>query len=223
MNPKGRQQEEKLWESKLRHNFLTNYLQDPDLHTLLFISEAETNNIIREALRDWMVKTGSKALDPEFQAKVFLTASMAVARGVRPVGSDVLSAMGEPVRAKTALNRKEGKPGRVPTAAPSPAQVRPTAVAKPAPAASLAAPVAAQSPPSPAEPHHPLAHDQDDAAEAPDQAVQRAPATPAAQPAAKKAPITLDFGSEPEMADEQADTAPAKASQRSRWLARHKS
>lgn len=217
MNPKGRLPEEKLWETKLRHNFLTNYLQDPDIHVLLFISEAETNNIIREALRDWMVKTGSKALDPEFQAKVFLTASMEVARGVRPVGSDVLAAMGEPTRAKPGQARPtKAAPRTKPARAPSPEQAKPPAMANEIQPGSghEIGPAHDTPPPHPAEASAPAA---------PSLEVAQAEPHPAVQPGTPKKPPVLDFGAEPEIGDGQTDEAQSKPSQRSRWLARHQS
>lgn len=51
----GGSRREKLWDTSFRHVFITNYLKDPDIHILMFISESEVNNIIREALRDYMV------------------------------------------------------------------------------------------------------------------------------------------------------------------------
>ncbi|MBY0234166.1 MAG: hypothetical protein K2W93_04225, partial [Burkholderiaceae bacterium] len=127
----SRPTEEKLWESKFRHNFFTNYLQDPDLHVLMFISESETSNIIREALRDWMTKHGCIAANPEFQAKVFIAASTKVAAGYRPVGSEIMEELGEsrfaraaPPPAKAASPRKK----TTRTQAPLSAQVLPAPV-----------------------------------------------------------------------------------------------
>lgn len=81
----------KVWETSFRHNFNTTYLKDPDLHVLLYISGESFNEINREALRDYMKKHGSKASDPDFQAQVFITASIKMARGDKAFASDVLS------------------------------------------------------------------------------------------------------------------------------------
>ena len=81
----------KVWETSFRQTFTTTYLKDPDLHVLIYVSGENFNEIIREALRDYMTKHGSKAADPDFQAKVFITASIKMARGDQALASDVLS------------------------------------------------------------------------------------------------------------------------------------
>lgn len=90
MSKHGRKTEEKIWGTSFRHVFNTNYLTDPDLHILLFISGNEVNNVMRQALREYMTKHHSKAADTEFQARVFMAASMQVAKGVRPAASEIV-------------------------------------------------------------------------------------------------------------------------------------
>lgn len=197
MATQGRKSEEKAWDTGFRHVFSTNYLKDPDLHIFLFISEAEVNQIMRDALRDYMVKHPSKALDPEFQARVFMEASRQVSRGVRPVAREVMIELGEPV------DKSAKAKARVPAAHPkqSPAPVRPMdppAVAAPSSVAQVAAEV-----PTPIAP---------------------APAAAAEMPQAEKAAkprVVLDFGPELTMENGQPTTEAAKPSQRDKWLRPH--
>lgn len=199
-----------------RHVFNTSYLKDPDIHILMFISESEVNNIIREALRDYMVKHGSKAAEPEYQAKVFMTASMQMARGIRAVASDVLAEMGEApvVRSAAAAPRQATARRKV---APSADTLSASVVPPASPAAAIpAAPVVAHAPVEAAVAQAPVIQPPA-AAPAPD--LFELPAPKASKPA-----VVLDFGPEIEMSG-TADGAEAgkKPSQRENWLARHKS
>ena len=38
----------------LRHQLSINFVKEPDIHTLLFVSGPEINSILRTALRDFM-------------------------------------------------------------------------------------------------------------------------------------------------------------------------
>ena len=198
MTTHGRKPEEKLWDTSFRHVFNTNYLKDPDLHVLLFVGEAEVNNIIRQALRDYMLKHKIRAADPEFQAKVFMNASMQMARGVRPVGSEVLAEMGElPLKpvAYSSLRQTPVKKKQPPSPVIIPAQVQPAAAAE-----------------TPSQPVQPAA-----ATSAPDH--QR---NSEEVPVAAKRPLDLDFGApDPEFAEAAPIQAPAKPSARDRWLAQN--
>lgn len=206
MNPKGRKAEEKVWETKFRHNFNTNYLQDPDLHTLLFIHGSEINGIIREALRDYMAKHKSKAADPEFQSTVFMTASIQVARGHRPTGAEVLADLDghllgiPPAAPSTPARRKDARD-------PIPAQVMHQAI------------------------HSKVNLESRDVAQAQSEvavAAKPAVSTPSTTvepvtPVVPKPRVVLDFGSEPEIGeDAEAGEASQRLSQRDKWLARHK-
>ena len=90
----GRKAAPKTWDTGYRHSFYTSYGEAPDLHTLMFISGANMNAVIREALRDYMVKHNSPALDPEFRRKLYLIASEKTAAGHAPIASEVLVEMG---------------------------------------------------------------------------------------------------------------------------------
>jgi hypothetical protein len=198
MKKSGRKAEEKAWETKFRHSFYTNYLQDPDLHVLVFVAEDGLNDIIREALRDYMAKHKMAAADPEFQKKVFMAASMQVARGHTPVGSEVMAELGEQTIAGEAAipARPAAVSRKVSTSRSSPpAQVIPSAAP---PSRAQVQPV---NPP----------------------AAPPAPAVDAVEPPAaptKKPPVVLDFGG-PDLEVGTPEIEPAKPSQRDRWLARH--
>jgi hypothetical protein len=90
MATRGRKSEEKVWGTRFRHVFNTNYLVDPDLHILLFVTGGDINVVMRQALREYMDKHASKATDPEFQARIFMQASIKVAKGVCPTAKEVL-------------------------------------------------------------------------------------------------------------------------------------
>lgn len=207
----GRRAEEKLWDTSFRHVFNTNFLKDPDLHILLFISESEVNNIIREALRDYMVKHQSKAIAREYQARVFMTASLQVAAGARPKASDVLFEMGEEsARAAGPPRQPPARRNVAPTPLPAPV-AQPTAFAPASPAA-----VVSQAPTEVAVAAAPVgqAH-----AGASDFSPTDRPA-----PAPLKPKVVLDFGPEPDVLEVALDVeAGPKVSQRDKWLARHKS
>lgn len=213
----GRKAAPKTWDTGYRHSFYTSYGEAPDLHTLMFISGANMNAVIREALRDYMVKHNSPALDPEFRRKLYLIASEKTAAGHAPIASEVLVEMGlelphqahaEPsAKARTAAAAKAPTlPARVevlqqhatpatqpvaqPVEHPTPTPAQAPAVLAPAPA------------PAPA----PVVE-----APAPSQAI-----TPRA--------IAIDFGpAEPEINMDAGETANGqpKLTAKQRWLARH--
>jgi hypothetical protein len=112
MNPNGRQADEKQWDTKFRHSFFTNYATDPDIHTLLFISGGNTNAMIREALRDWMVKHQSTATDSDFRRQLFVAASSHAAMGQRPVSSQLLREMGQEPAAHAGAKSSQAGPSR---------------------------------------------------------------------------------------------------------------
>lgn len=205
MNPNGRKPEVKTWETRFRHSFYTNYLQDPDLHVLLFLSDSRISDIMREALRDYMVKHGHQAADPVFQRQVFLAASLHVSRGHRPVASEVLAELGDQI-----LDGEQTPPARsqhprenaAKAPSPLPAQVISAVVPNVAP--QVEAPE-----PTPTLP----------AVQVKTPQVQRT-VSPVVQPI-KKAPIVLDFGG-PDLEMDAPIAEPAKESQRDKWLARHK-
>jgi hypothetical protein len=118
MATQGRKNETKAWETGFRHVLSTSYLKEPDLHMLLFISEGGLNEIIRDALRDYMVKHSSKALDPDYQATIFMEASRQMSRGVRPVISEVLAGLSggaaSVAQAPTQQRKREPSPASTP-------------------------------------------------------------------------------------------------------------
>lgn len=95
MNTGGRPHEKKLWDTSFRQVFTTNFIKDPDLHILLFLSGEKINDVMRDALREYMVKHGNKAIERDFQTAVFMSASRLMSQGVRPVASDVLAEMSQ--------------------------------------------------------------------------------------------------------------------------------
>ena len=210
MNKEGRHSEEKVWETRFRHSFYANYMHDPDLHTLLFTSALDINEIIREALRDYIKQTGNKAADPEFQQKVFVGASKLMSQGHRPVGSEVMAQLGE----KPTSARRSGKSAATPrrktdSPAPSnsfsarldsldvPTQAVPEMVPTPPPVAAYVPVTPTFAPPAPPAP------------------------VMSVVPTVKKPAVVLDFGLEPVEGDSGEEAEEAKPTQRSKWLARH--
>lgn len=92
---RGRKAEEKAWGTSFRHVFNVSYMSDPDIHTLMFTAEADFNNVMRQALREYMERHNHKAKEPEYQARVFIQASNRMARGIIPNARDILLEMGE--------------------------------------------------------------------------------------------------------------------------------
>lgn len=92
MKSPGRPGEEKAWDMKLRHQLSINFVKEPDIHTLLFVSGPEINSILRTALRDFMDKHKHPASNHAFRQKVFLEASRTIANGGSPRYSQLLTA-----------------------------------------------------------------------------------------------------------------------------------
>jgi hypothetical protein len=124
---RGRKAEEKAWGTTFRHVFNVNYMSDPDLHTLMFTAEAEFNNVLRQALREYMEKHNHKAKEPEFQARVFIQASTRLARGINPSARDILLELGEEITQGPTAYQADAAPVTIktvrPAIAPTPVQV----------------------------------------------------------------------------------------------------
>lgn len=132
----GRKTEEKHWDLGFRHVFNTNYVTDPDLHILLFIAGQNVNDLMRNALREYIANHSISAADPVYQSRVFMQASLQLSQGSTPIARDVLAALNEPnvldsifseqkprrstvVRANTPPNlSKTGSPPAAPLPAP---------------------------------------------------------------------------------------------------------
>lgn len=204
----GRKAAPKTWDTSYRHSFYTSYGEAPDLHTLMFISGANMNAVIREALRDYMVKHNSPALDPEFRRKLYLIASEMTAAGHATIASEVLVEMGLelPNQAHAEPNSKARTvaPAKAPTL---PAQVE----VLQQPSAPASQPVAQHlGHPSPAPEPAP--------------APGPSPVVDAAPPAQPTKPRVIDFGpaeNEINMGQQEADNAQPKITAKQRWLARH--
>ena len=66
-----------------------------DIHTLMFTAEAEFDNVLRQALREYMEKHSRKAKEPDSQARVLIQASIRIAREVTPNARDILRETGK--------------------------------------------------------------------------------------------------------------------------------
>jgi len=200
----GRKAAPKTWDTGYRHSFYTSYGEAPDLHTLMFISGANMNAVIREALRDYMVKHNSPALDPEFRRKLYLIASEKTAAGHAPIASEVLVEMG--LELPSQAHAEPSTKAR--TAAPTlPARVevlqQPSAPAT-QPVAQHPAYPSPTPTPAPAPTPSPVVH--------------------AAPPAQPTKPRAIDFGpaeNEINMGQEETTNAQTKLTAKQRWLARH--
>lgn len=117
MAKRGRKHEDKVWETSFRHVLRTGYLADSDLHILVYIAGSHINDVMCEALRDYMAKHNIKAADPEFQMRVCMQANMQMARDkISPIAEDVLEELGE-LDALDFIKGggvKSGKPGAAP-------------------------------------------------------------------------------------------------------------
>ena len=202
----GRKAAPKTWDTGYRHSFYTSYGEAPDLHTLMFISGANMNAVIREALRDYMVKHNSPALDPEFRRKLYLIASEMTAAGHAPIASEVLVEMGlelpHQAHAEPSAKARTAAPAKAPTL---PARVE-VLQQHATPATQPVAQPVEHPAPTPAPAPAPVVK-----APAPSQAI-----TPRA--------IAIDFGpAEPEINMDAGETANGqpKLTAKQRWLARH--
>lgn len=204
----GRKAAPKTWDTGYRNSFYTSYGEAPDLHTLMFISGANMNAVIREALRDYMVKHNSPALDPEFRRKLYLIASEKTAAGHAPIASEVLVEMGlelpHQAHAEPSAKARTAAPAKAPTL---PARVEVLQQHATPATQPVAQPVEHPAPtPAPAPAPAPVVE-----APAPSQAI-----TPRA--------IAIDFGpAEPEINMDAGETANGqpKLTAKQRWLARH--
>lgn len=209
----GRKAAPKTWNTCYRHSFYTSYGEAPDLHTLMFISGANMNAVIRDALRDYMVKHNSPALDPEFRRKLYLSASEQTAAGHVPIASEVLVEMGlEPPHQAHAEPSAKAR-----TAAPAKAPTLPARVGV------LQQPVSPAAQPVAQHVEHPTPATIPAPAPA---ALSPAPVvhTPAPEQPAKPRAIAIDFGpAEPEINMDAGETANGqpKLTTKQRWLARH--
>ena len=202
----GRKAAPKTWDTGYRNSFYTSYGEAPDLHTLMFISGANMNAVIREALRDYMVKHNSPALDPEFRRKLYLIASEKTAAGHAPIASEVLVEMGlelpHQAHAEPSAKARTAAPAKAPTL---PARVE-VLQQHATPATQPVAQPVEHPAPTPAPAPAPVVE-----APAPSQAI-----TPRA--------IAIDFGpAEPEINMDAGETANGqpKLTEKQRWLARH--
>ena len=188
MKKNGRPYSEKIWDHKIRHVFNTDFAKDPDIHILMFILGDQATNVIRQGLRDYMAATKSKALEPAFRERVFMTASQYLVRGENSGPTSVLNAIGEG--------------GKLPA---SPNQVARTYVSQKSPVSNS-----------------------DPIGEAPKLAHTHEVAGPVAtqngtlEGYPQKAPPVLDFG--PDVVEDTSSegAAPAKRSQKDKWLSQHK-
>lgn len=204
-NKRGRRYQNKSWDLRLRHVFSVGYLEDADLHALMFISGDHFTSIMQRALREFASNHGLPTNDNDFQSKLYLAASKLISENrEKPDQIDVLQSMGE-----SSLIDKLGELAQV----LSPSSDK--AVAQPKPAA-----VATKSPLQPVQPKPaPIAA-------AKPQPIQGVPAqtTPSnVQPKPRLPLPEMDFGpelDENEMAAGQ-EVEVKKTPLKDRWLSRH--
>lgn len=71
----GRPIQTKKWDLQLRHVFSSDLLVDGELHALMFASGENFTGIIQQALREFVAKKGLPFQNPDFQRRLYATAS----------------------------------------------------------------------------------------------------------------------------------------------------
>lgn len=93
---RGRPSQSKSWDLLLRHTFRANYLEDADIHALMFICGDHLTEIINKALKEFVVNNNLPTNDPEFRSKLYLTAVTQInANREKPDAHQVLESMNE--------------------------------------------------------------------------------------------------------------------------------
>jgi hypothetical protein len=199
-NKRGRRYQNKPWDLRLRHVFSVSYMDEADLHALMFISGDHFTAIMQRALREFVSNHGLPTNDIEFQSKLYLTASKLISENrEQPDQVDVLESMGESHIIEKIGDLAKSQLSSVPTSSIQPAKQPPT-------------PKALQPTPPKADPIP---------------SVHTAPAQPAQSAAVAKPRLPLpvmDLG--PEISENEMGASPGaevkKPPLKDRWLARHK-
>ena len=93
---RGRPSQSKSWDLILRHSFRANYLEDADIHALMFICGDHLTEIINKALKEFVLNNNLPTNDQEFRSKLYLTAVTQInANREKPNAHQVLESMNE--------------------------------------------------------------------------------------------------------------------------------
>lgn len=93
---RGRPSQSKSWDLLLRHTFRANYLEDADIHALMFICGDHLTEIINKALKEFVINNNLPTNDPEFRSKLYLTAVTQInTNREKPDAHQVLEGMNE--------------------------------------------------------------------------------------------------------------------------------
>jgi len=91
---RGRKPNVKSWDMVLRHTFRSNYIEDADLHTLMFVCGDHLSEIIGEALKEFVSNNQLPTNDSKFQTDVYITAATLTSKNrQKPDATEVLSQM----------------------------------------------------------------------------------------------------------------------------------
>lgn len=152
------------WQSIMRHELRVNFAKDKDVHTLLYMSEGQSQEIILEALRRFVRETNHPAGDVRVQSAVTMRAlgfdpsAVSEFDGVLNVGQSPRKpgrqspVIPDPVAAKPPPQAREPVVVVQPPTAPEPAEEAPVITSEPIAAMDEASPVITEMTP----PDHPL-------------------------------------------------------------------
>lgn len=71
----GRPAKPKSWELHLRHTFRASYIEDPELHALMFVCGSNFNAIVKRALMEFAVNNDLATQSHDFQSRLYVSAS----------------------------------------------------------------------------------------------------------------------------------------------------
>jgi len=92
----GRKPNPKTWDINLRHEFRSSYLQDTDIHTLMYLSGGNFTEVIQTALKEFVIKHKLPTNNHDFQSSIYLQVAKHVSENkAHPTVTEVLEAIGQ--------------------------------------------------------------------------------------------------------------------------------
>jgi hypothetical protein len=92
----GRPFKSKSWDLLLRHTFRAHFLEDSDIHALMFVCGDQFSAILKNSLRDYVEKYNLPTNSPEFQSKLLFAATKHInSNHTMPDAIDVLESINE--------------------------------------------------------------------------------------------------------------------------------
>ena len=92
----GRPAKPKAWELLLRHTIRASYIEDPEMHALMFVCGSHFNAIVKRALMEFAENNNLATQSREFQSRLYVAASTLInANREIPNSNEVLSEINE--------------------------------------------------------------------------------------------------------------------------------